>query len=452
LSIFANIGLGQEKEYFIEQLSMLLSAGMPVVTALSSIKKEIKSGRLKKIIENMSVSIESGASISAAMGPAGIFSKSTISLIRIGEQSGRLAKNLKVVAVQQQKEREFRSKTASAMMYPLFVFSLTLIVGLGIAWFILPRLATVFAQLKIDLPLITQWLINLGTFLGRYGVIVIPTLLFAGLLILFFLFIYSKTNFLGQEILFCIGPISRLLIELELSRFGALVGNLLAVGLPVLDSLESLSESSTLYRYKKFYTFLSEKVKEGNSFAKCFALYKNTNRLIPVPIQQLIVTSEQSGNLPATFKEIGEIYETKTETTAKNITILLEPILLVIVWLGVVAVAVAVILPLYSLIGNLNSATTSTPLPVVKRIESRIATQSGTPSATSSATLKLKVKETGVGFLNVRTEPSLTSIIIKKVKPNDVFKYTNSEKGWYKIEYDVNSYGWVFGNYIDEIK
>jgi len=354
MSIFANFGLGQEKEYFIEQLSMLLASGMPVITALSAIKKEIKSARLKNIIDKLSVSIETGSSISTALDSIGIFPQSTISLIRIGEQSGRLTENLKVIVSQQHKEREFRSKTASAVMYPVFIFSLTIIVGLSVAWFVLPRLATVFSQLKIDLPFITRWLINLGTFLGKYGTIVIPLLLVVGLLILFFLFIFSKTNFLGQAILFSIGSISRLFTELELSRFGSLLGNLLEAGLPILDSLDSLAQSSTFYRYKKFYVFLNEKIKEGNSFAKCFGLYKKTNRLIPVPIQQLIITSEQSGNLPATFKKIGEMYETKTETTAKNITILLEPILLVIVWLGVVAVALAVILPLYSLIGNLN--------------------------------------------------------------------------------------------------
>lgn len=354
LSIYANFGLGQEKEYFIDQLSMLLAAGMPVITALSAIKSEIKSGRLKKVISNISAGIEAGSSISTTLEMTGIFPQSAISLIRIGEQSGRLAENLKVVAKDQQKEKEFRSKTASAMMYPLFVFSLTVIVGLGVTWFVLPRLATVFAQLKIDLPIITLWLINIVTFLGQYGSIVIPALVFSGLFAFFFLFIFPKTNFLGQSVLFAIGPISRLLKELELSRFGSLLGNLLDAGLPVLDCLKSLQDASTFHRYKKFYAFLNEKVKEGNSFAKCFDLYKNTNRLIPVPVRQLIVSGEQSGNLPEILIKIGEMYETKTETTAKNITILLEPILLVLVWLGVVAVALAVILPLYSLIGNLN--------------------------------------------------------------------------------------------------
>lgn len=448
LSIFANLGLGQEKEYFIEQLSMLMAAGMPVVTALSAIKKEIKSNRLQKIIEDVSAGIEAGSSISAALDSVGIFPGSTISLIRIGEQSGRLAENLKVVAGQHQKEREFRSKTASAMMYPLFVFSLTIIVGLGIAWFILPRLATVFAQLKIDLPVITRWLINLGTFLGQYGTIVIPALLFVGLLTLFFLFIFKKTNFLGQAILFAIPPVARLFTELELSRFGSLLGNLLEAGLPILDSLDSLANSSTFYRYKKLYAHLHDRISEGNSFGKSFELYKNTGKLIPVPIQQLVITSEQSGNLPATFKKIGEMYETKTETTAKNITILLEPILLVIVWLGVVAVALAVILPLYSLIGNLNTSSSSSqpssPAPQT------VISPSPTPTPKEQKK-SLKILETGVGYLNIRKEPSLTADIIGKAKQTETLEYLQKEGKWYQIQLEDGT-GWVFGDYVEEIK
>ena len=111
----------REKEYFIEQLSMLLGAGMPVSTALSSIEKEINSKRLKKIISEIWTDIDAGSTISAALEKAGVFPQSTISLIRIGEQSGRLSENLRVVALQEQKEREFRSKISSAMMYPAFV-------------------------------------------------------------------------------------------------------------------------------------------------------------------------------------------------------------------------------------------------------------------------------------------------------------------------------------------
>ncbi len=255
---------------------------------------------------------------------------------------------------------------------------------------------------------------------------------------------------MGQAILFAIPPISRLLTELELSRFGSLLGNLLEAGLPVLDSLESLQDASTLYRYKEFYAFLNEKVKEGNSFAKCFSLYKNTNRLIPVPIQQLIITSEQSGNLPETFKKIGEMYETKTETTAKNIAILLEPILLVIVWLGVVAVALAVILPLYSLIGNLN---TSGSAPSSLPAQQTVISPSPPPAGEPISPKRLKILDTGVGFLNIRQEPSLSAKVLKKAKPGETFEYQDIKDNWYKIILTASpSAGWVFGDYVEEIK
>lgn len=450
---FANFGIGKEKEYFIEQLSMLLGAGMPVALALPAIEKEIKSIRLKKIIAGIEAEIDSGSTISASLEKAGIFPESTISLIRIGEQSGRLSENLKVVAIQEQKEREFRSKITSAMMYPGFVFTLTITVGLGIAWFILPRLASVFASLHAKLPLITVWLIAFGSFLGKYGIYVIPGFIFISLLLLFFVFIFKKTNFLGQAILFYIPAIAGLLKEVELARFGSLLGNLLQAGLPVLDSLQSLSESSALYRYKKLYLHLYERVKEGNSFQKSFELFKNTKSLIPSPVQQLVITAEQSGNLADTLIKIGEMYETKTQDSAKNISVLLEPILLVIVWLGVVAVAIAVILPLYSLLGSLNSSGSS-PAPIINRVEES-ASPSASPlekSATSSATLKLKIQETGIGYLNVRENPSLTASIIGRVNPGETYEYKDKRDNWYEITLEATFSGWVNGEYIEEIK
>lgn len=438
----------KEKEYFIEQLSMLLGAGMPVSPALASIEKEIKSGRLKKIIAGIGSDIDSGSTISASLEKAGIFPPSTISLIRIGEQSGRLSENLKVVALQEQKEREFRSKISSAMMYPAFVFSLTIAVGLSIAWFILPRLASVFASLHAKLPLITVWLIGLGTFLGRYGIYVIPLFVILSSLLIFFVFIYKKTNFIGQAILFRIPGIAGLLREVELARFGSLLGNLFQAGLPVLDSLQSLAESSALYRYKNLYLHLFEKVKEGNSFQKCFESYKNIRELIPGPVQQLVITGEQSGNLAATLVKIGEMYEVKTETTAKNVSVLLEPILLVIVWLGVVAVAIAVILPLYSLIGAINPSAPS-PAPVVKvNVEPVTPSISPVPTAIPP---RIKILPTSVGYLNVRTEPSLTAGILRQVNPGDIFEFEQKSDKWYQIKLDGQTLGWVFRDYVEEI-
>lgn len=350
--MYFTFGLGKERDYFVENLSMLISGGMPIIAALDSIAAEMRSRRMKNIIANIKLDIESGSPLWRTLGSSKLFPEHAVSLIRLGEESGKLTQNLKMVATEQEKDRALKSKLRSAMMYPIFVLSLTVIIGVGIAWFILPKLATVFSQLKITLPLITKILIGTGTFLGAHGQYVVPAGVVVMAMLFFFLFAFSKTKFIGQFILFFTPGVSGLIKEVELARFGYLLGTLLEAGLPITQALDSLASASEVSQYRKFYIHLRDSVGDGNSIAKSFASFKRANRLISMPIQQLIVAGEQSGTLSATLLKIGQTFEVKADTSTKNLTIILEPILLVVVWLGVVAVALAVILPIYSLIGG----------------------------------------------------------------------------------------------------
>lgn len=350
--MFFTFGLGKERDYFVENLSMLISGGMPILSALDSIATEMRSRRMKNIIADIKADIESGSPLWRALASFKPFPEHAISLIRLGEQSGKLTENLKVIAIEQEKDRVLKSKLRSAMMYPVFVLSLTVIIGVGIAWFILPKLATVFSQLKIKLPLITKILIGIGTFLGEHGRLVIPAAVISIAVLFFFIFSFSKTKFIGQFILFALPGIKGLIKEAEIARFGYLLGTLLEAGLPITQALDSLASAAEVAQYRKLFIHLRDSVGDGNSIQKSFASFRHIGRFIPAPIQQLIVAGEQSGTLSGSLLKIGQIFEAKADTTTKNLTIILEPILLVIVWLGVVAVALAVILPIYSLIGG----------------------------------------------------------------------------------------------------
>lgn len=350
-----HIGIGKERDYLVENLSMLVAGGMTILSAIDAVTADMRSRGMKKILATLRDDIEGGSPLWKAFEHSRIFRDHTISLVRLGEETGKLSDNLKLVAAQEEKDRIFRSKIKSAMMYPVFVLSLTVIVGVAIAWFILPRLATVFAQLRVDLPLITKWLIATGEFLGEYGAIAVPIFFLVLILFVFFIFYFSKTKFIGQAILFAIPGIRKLFQEVEMARFGYLLGTLLQAGVPVTQALDSLYNATLFPRYKKLYAHLRDSVQEGNSFQKSFTSYKKSFGLVPVTIQRLIITGEQSGNLAETFLKISATFEERTENTTKNVTVILEPILLVIVWLGVVAVALAVILPIYSLIGGLNT-------------------------------------------------------------------------------------------------
>ena len=208
------------------------------------------------------------------------------------------------------------------------------------------------------------------------------------------------------------------------------------------------------YNYKKFFYFLREKIEEGNSIHNTFRLYKDSDQLITIPVQQMIGSAEKSGRLQETLLKIGEIFEEKTEISTKNLAVILEPILLIIIWLGVVAVALAVILPIYSLIGGLSqSSSTSTSLPPPPIIEVKEIIEE--PIATTTENViypkKLKINQTSINYLNVRDNPNLTGDILLKVYPDDIYEYKSEQDGWYEIILPSADTGWVFGNYVELI-
>jgi type II secretory pathway component PulF len=345
---------GKEKEYFVENLSMLIGSGMGMVAALDSIKAEMRSDAMVKTIDSIKEDIENGSPLWRALDKSKLFAVYTISLIRIGEESGNLSENLKLIAQQEEKNRSLRSKIRSAMMYPLFVLFLTVVIGIGIAWFILPRLATAFSQLQLNLPLPTRILISSGLFLQNHGIVAIPIFLLVLFIFIYFIFFFSKTKWLGQNFLFQLPGIGKVIQEIELARFGYLLGSLIEAGMPVLTAIDSIRQATSSRNYQKLYGYLKENIDDGSSFQKSFSSYRSIRKLIPGPVQQIIVAGEQSGNLANSLLKIGEIFDKKTESSTKNLVVILEPLMLVIVWLGVVGVALAIIMPIYNLIGGLN--------------------------------------------------------------------------------------------------
>jgi type IV pilus assembly protein PilC len=349
------IGTGNERTYFLENLSLLVASGMNLVESIRNIGEDVKSKSLKKVLKEIEHNVGDGMRLWQALDKTHLFDDNAISLIKVGEESGNLSENLNVIAIQETKNRLFRSKVRSAMLYPVFVIGMSLIVGIGIAWFILPKLAVVFAQLHVKLPAITKILISFGTFMSMYGLKVIPTVIVFFALVIYFLFYNRYTKRLGQNILISVPGIRTLTQELELARFGYLFGTLLEAGLPLVQSLTAITNASSFIAYRKFYEKLLNLIEEGNSFDKAFLAIPHSRQYIPLPLQQMIIAGEQSGNLARVMKTIGENYEAKSEVTSKNLSVILEPALLVIVWVGVVFVALAVILPIYSLIGGINT-------------------------------------------------------------------------------------------------
>jgi type IV pilus assembly protein PilC len=344
----------KEREYFTENLSLLLKSAVPIGEALESLQTSVKNKAFKKAIGTMMEDIEAGYNLADALERSGIAGSQTLALIRLGEASGHLVENLELAAKQEEKRHVFASKVRSAFIYPAFVITLTIIIGLAVAWFLLPRLATTFAQLQVKLPPISQVLINFGTFLKEHGIVAVPGAVIVVSVIGYVLFGAPKTKHIGRSLLLHTPGISRLIHETEIAQFGYLLGTLMDAGLSVTQALRLLAQASTTPAYEHFYVYLAQRIDDGYTFKASLASYKQSESLLPLAVQQMVIAGERSGSLPDVLMTIGRTYESKADLTTQNLETIIEPIMLVAVAGGVMVVAVSVILPIYSLVGGLN--------------------------------------------------------------------------------------------------
>lgn len=287
----------KERSYFIENLSVLISSGVNISEALDIIFQGLKSKQFKDKIVELKKKIDSGFSFWESLSALNIFSKRDISLIKIGENSGHLAENLIILANQYDKEKFFRSKVFSALLYPSIVLFIVIIIAIGMTWFLLPRLAIIFSQLDIELPILTKAMISIGLFVQDYGSIFFPSLIILLILFFYFIFVYKKTKHLGQSFLFNFFITKKLILESELSRFGFTLGTLLSSGFSIIEAIKSLEDSANYWYYRKIYQHINDQISQGKSLKESILSYPKINRYIPLPIQQIVFVGEKSGKL-----------------------------------------------------------------------------------------------------------------------------------------------------------
>jgi type II secretory pathway component PulF len=346
---YISIGFGDEQDYFIENLSLLVASGMGISNALSALNLSIKGRALKKTtlaIENM---VNDGIPLWKAFEATNFLSERVVSLIRSGEEGGRLPEHLNLVTLQQHKEKMFNSRLRSALLYPGIVLILAFVVGVVSSWVVLPRLVSMFQASSGTLPVSTRILLWIGNFLTVYGVVAVPAVIVGLFVLVYLVFVFKKTKFIGDYILFSIPGVKNLIQGVELARFGYIFGVLLQAGFQVNEALESVKKGTTYAQYRKFYNHLQESILNGDSFKLALASYHKPERFVPIPIQQLILSAEKSGRLSETSIKVGVIFEEKTEAMSRDLATVLEPIILIVVGIVVGFIVLAVIGPIYGL-------------------------------------------------------------------------------------------------------
>jgi len=344
----------KEREYFSENLALLLNSSVSVGDALESLASTARKKPMQKTLAQMRTDIDVGYSLTDAIERSGLVSEQTLALVRLGESSGNLVKNLQLAAVQEEKRHVFQSKIRSALLYPGFVLTVSLVVGIAVAWFLLPRLSLTFDQLHVKLPLISRIMIGFGVFLRLHGIVAIPLFLLVLAVLGYVLFAAPKTKWIGRRLLFGVPGVGRLLREIEIAQFGYLFGTLLEAGLPIGQAVTLLARASTSRQYQVFCRYLAVSLDDGFSVKDCFGHYKHSTKLFPATVQQMVFAGERSGSLSSVLLVVGRTYEQKSDITTANLETIMEPMLLLLVAGGVLLVAVSVLLPIYSLLGGIN--------------------------------------------------------------------------------------------------
>jgi type IV pilus assembly protein PilC len=340
-----------DKITFIKNLSVMIKAGLPVSKSLKILAGQTPNKKFAKIVADIAKQVESGTSLGDAMLKfPNVFSSIFVSMVRVGEASGTLDQNLNYLSEQMQKDYDLVSKAKGALTYPIIVLIALAIVGFLMFTFVLPKLTSTFTDLHTSLPFTTQVVVGLVNIFASYGLFI---LLFAILAIVGFLY-WRKTNS-GQKVIhkaiLYLPVVSGIVIKINLARFIRVFGSLLKSGMPIVESLEVSSKVVGNIYFQKVISEAAAKVKIGSPLT---AAFEKEPRLFSNLVIQMIQVGEESGSTDVVLLEVANFYESELDQTMKNLSSILEPVIMMIIGVVVGFIAVALISPIYNISQSIN--------------------------------------------------------------------------------------------------
>ena len=345
-AIFEKVPL-LERVLFARYFALMLRAGLDVKLSLQALQEQSRNKPLKKALQGVVGSVDRGISLSDSMeNYPTAFTSMFISFIRVGETTGRLQESLEVLGVQLQKEYDLRRAVRGALLYPVIIILALVAVGFAMLVFVIPKLAEVFDGFDVDLPLTTRILIGTGTFFESYWWLVLILGAAAGVGVYFLLRVKRVKNAVMHSLLYLpvIGPIVR---HVNLARFTRNLSSLLASGVAFVESLSILGDNTPHGSYASVLKGAREHVKQGKLMSSYLQGYQ---RLFPPLVVNVVKVGEETGALDEVLQEVALFYEAEVDQTMKNLTSIMEPILMVVIGLAVGALAISVISPIYSLV------------------------------------------------------------------------------------------------------
>ncbi|MFH1610770.1 MAG: type II secretion system F family protein [Patescibacteria group bacterium] len=335
-----------QKIFFIQNLGIMLKAGLSLGQALRAITKQSSNKKLKNILKDVTRKVEKGDAFSKSLATyPKTFNDLFVSMVASGEASGNLEEILLQVHKQLKRSHALISKVRGAMIYPIIVIVAMIGIGVGMIVFVMPKFMSIFDDFNAELPLPTRILIAISKFVENNGFFVALTTI-----VLVLVFLKAIKTKKGKAILhkfFLTAPVlSPIVKKINLARFARTMSSLTKSGISIIKSFKITAKTLGNMYYKEALFDAAEKVKKGTEMNTILREYP---KLFPPVVTQMVTVGEESGSVEDILDEIASFYEEEVDQTMENLPSIIEPVLMLILGFGVGFMAISVLMPMYSL-------------------------------------------------------------------------------------------------------
>ncbi len=342
---FLNAIKNKDVVVFSRQLAVMASASVPIVQALKILVNQTHNPRLKVIISEVADEVDGGAKLSQALGRyRKVFSDFYVAMVRSGETSGKLDEVLNYLADQQEKDYDLTSKIKGAMIYPVFIMAGLTVVAIVMMVFVVPKLTGIIAESGAELPLATRILIAVSDFMKNYWYILIGVV-GGGIFSFFKLTRRGPGKALYDKFKLKVPIFGKLWQRIYLVRMTRSLSTLIVGGVPLTAALEVVADVVGNDLYSSLVKQTIKEVEDGNSVATLFLKSKE----VPPMVSQMMSVGEQTGRLEQILAKITDFYAREIENLVANMVSLIEPLIMVLMGVGVGLMVAAIILPMYQL-------------------------------------------------------------------------------------------------------
>lgn len=336
----------QEKILFAKNLSSMLNAGLSLSRAIAIMERQSKNQKFKHILKEIIKSIEGGHEFNSALGKhPKIFSPLFISMVRAGEESGKLSDSLLVVATQMNNSHTLKKKLRGALIYPSIIVVVLIAVGALMLIFIVPTLSDTFKEMGAELPTSTKAIIALSDFLTNRFILAFGIVL--GIIVGFIASLRtSKGRRVFEYAILHVPIISTIVKEINSARTARTLASLLSSGVGMVKAVKITNEVIQNSYYQDILKEIEEHIQKGGKISETISEYEH---LYPIMMGEMISVGEETGNLSTMLADIATYYEDEVSQKTKNMSTIVEPFLMIIVGIGVGFFAISMITPIYSI-------------------------------------------------------------------------------------------------------